>query len=718
MNQNPLLQVKATIEANIGNPSFGAEELGRMIGMSHSNLLRKVRSLTGKSINQLIQEARLNKAMELIRDEEISVSEAAFRVGFSSPSYFTACFRKQFGFLPGEVKAGTPGEVKIEGVEEAKGVRKVAEGKGGRRGKRVRRVILAAAIVVLFLLGGIILLTSFLKYRENNSIAVLPFQNLKKDTLNDMLCENLWNEVIISLEKVKVFEVRSAVSSNKFRDRKKSINEIGKELDADYIVEASINWVQDSIKIWVKLYDSKINQQKWGEEYTRARDLSLDLMREMAQDIAYQLHTRLFPWERAQINEKPTKSQEAWEAYLNANAWMDHSRGNVWPERAVPLYRKAIGADSSFRDAYISLAYTMYTFIFDDPRDEIFKEWRQANEKAHAIRPGPDSYRNWGIFYLNTFEFRKSEFYFRKGLKANPRNYGLVFSYGKACRQSGKWDKAEKLMQDILEFTPRSFQMLFALGETRAARRDFAGAVKYYNECKAINPEWILLKLELPEISMRWKGDTTKAREMIWSLKIPKPVDDDWNTIQIYYQRAMIDLYEGKYADALEEVNHFYRMYPPVAPPYYFRPKYLLKAMIYGYLGNPDLEKAFYDSTRIFVEDYLGKYPVYQKDPLRYGVLGMAYAGLGKKEKALEMAEKVKELLKANPNAFTGPHAMEDVAWIYMKTGDHEKALKTIRKLLSEPGPLTTALLELDPKWAPLRNLPEYKRIKDKYSIQ
>ena len=101
MNQAFLDRLRGVINTNISNPDFGVKELAIEIGMSHTNLLRKVRSSTGKSINQLIREVRLKKAMELIHDEDIQVSELAFRVGFSSHSYFTASFKKYFGMLPG-----------------------------------------------------------------------------------------------------------------------------------------------------------------------------------------------------------------------------------------------------------------------------------------------------------------------------------------------------------------------------------------------------------------------------------------------------------------------------------------------------------------------------------------------------------------------------------------------------------------------------------------
>ncbi len=153
------------------------------------------------------------------------------------------------------------------------------------------------------------------------------------------------------------------------------------------------------------------------------------------------------------------------------------------------------------------------------------------------------------------------------------------------------------------------------------------------------------------------------------------------------------------------------------ALPYYFHPNYLYYAMVYGYLGDQELERAYYDSTRIFIENQLDELSALEKRPGVISCLGMAYAGLGDTIKAIEKVEKVKDILSENPDHFKGPYAMEDVAWIYTKTGDYNQALKIIRKLLSKPGPLTAKLLEIDPKWAPLKDQPGYKRLIDKYSI-
>jgi AraC-like DNA-binding protein len=82
--------------------NFKAVDFIRPTGYSKSQLNRKLVALTGKSPNAFIREYRLNQALKLFRKGDHNISEIAFETGFSSPSYFTTCFQKQFGHQPSE----------------------------------------------------------------------------------------------------------------------------------------------------------------------------------------------------------------------------------------------------------------------------------------------------------------------------------------------------------------------------------------------------------------------------------------------------------------------------------------------------------------------------------------------------------------------------------------------------------------------------------------
>lgn len=98
-----LKQLHSIIQKNLSDSEFGVEDIGKQIGLSRVQLYRKVKAMTGSSVVDLLRKARLAKAKRLLESRSMSVSEVAYDVGFSAPSYFTKCFKEEYGILPGEI---------------------------------------------------------------------------------------------------------------------------------------------------------------------------------------------------------------------------------------------------------------------------------------------------------------------------------------------------------------------------------------------------------------------------------------------------------------------------------------------------------------------------------------------------------------------------------------------------------------------------------------
>ena len=101
-DQRLLRKVQAIIENNLSNPLFGVEELAREIGMSRTNLHRKIKSISGFSPSEFIRNMRLKKASILLLSQSNSVSQVSFSVGFEDHSYFSKAFKKHYGVSPSE----------------------------------------------------------------------------------------------------------------------------------------------------------------------------------------------------------------------------------------------------------------------------------------------------------------------------------------------------------------------------------------------------------------------------------------------------------------------------------------------------------------------------------------------------------------------------------------------------------------------------------------
>ena len=99
-----IAQLKSIIERRMGDSELGVEDLAADMNLSRVQLYRKVKSITGSSPVELLRTARLRRGYQLLLTTDKSISEVAYEVGFTAPSYFTKCFKEEYGQLPGDVK--------------------------------------------------------------------------------------------------------------------------------------------------------------------------------------------------------------------------------------------------------------------------------------------------------------------------------------------------------------------------------------------------------------------------------------------------------------------------------------------------------------------------------------------------------------------------------------------------------------------------------------
>lgn len=99
-----LKNIVENIEKNISDPSFSVDQLCRSIGISPSHMFRQVKKITGLNTNDLIRKYRLKKASVLLKGKKGNISEIMYYVGFTTPSYFSKCFKSEFGVTPNEFR--------------------------------------------------------------------------------------------------------------------------------------------------------------------------------------------------------------------------------------------------------------------------------------------------------------------------------------------------------------------------------------------------------------------------------------------------------------------------------------------------------------------------------------------------------------------------------------------------------------------------------------
>lgn len=207
------------ILANLRNKNFGVGELSHLMGQSQSALNHRLHSINQKNINQFIREVRLRKALEILRSEDLTAAEVAYRVGFSSPAYFNSCFHEFFGYSPGHIKSADSSSF-VENITDPEIINQ-----NTRENKRYNLILkisgillLAGLILIIAILGYPFLIRDYFKDNPNLnygrlSVVVMPFKNMTGDANLNIWEVGIQDNIITYLSKdpkdLKVLQTES-----------------------------------------------------------------------------------------------------------------------------------------------------------------------------------------------------------------------------------------------------------------------------------------------------------------------------------------------------------------------------------------------------------------------------------------------------------------------------------------------------------------------------
>ncbi len=400
-----LKKITEIIENNISNEKFGVSELANEIGMSRSNLLRKIQKTTNLSVSQFIRQIRLHYAMDLIKQGTFNVSEVAYKVGFSSTSYFIKCFREYYGYPPGEVG-------KQDKTETPKPKTK----------KKSIFIFTGIALVMIFILFLVLFITNTKEPIKEKSIAVLPFKNDSNDSANIYVVNGLMEAILNNLQKIEDLKVISRTSVEKYRNTNKTIPEIAKELNVSYFVEGSGQKIDDNILLNIQLIEATSDKHLWAEQYSKKTKDIFNLQKEVAKNIAKEIEVIITPDEAKRIDKIPTNNLEAYDFYLQGVELM-HNETREGVKEGISLLKKAIELDNEFALAHAVIAMAYYyldIFIKDKTHADSINYYA---DKALLI----DSQQSVALaakalYYYNVGEYTQAEPYLKKALEYNPNS--------------------------------------------------------------------------------------------------------------------------------------------------------------------------------------------------------------------------------------------------------------------------------------------------------
>lgn len=513
MSENFENKVRLIIQHRIQEENFGVSELAGELGLSRSQALRKVKAATGKSINRLIREIRLEEAKILLGQEELTASEIAYRVGFSSPSYFNKCFLDEYGVTPGEYKKD-PGNGNEEKVEKNRGL--------------YRQKSLFVVFFFLIILIAAIYSTIRKKDKapaELTSIAVLPLLDFSESKDKDYLTDGITEAITLELARNESIRVISRGSAMKYKNEKKLYSEIAEELGVDLLLEGSVLSGDDTLRVVVQLIKPYPEERHiWQNSYDRDHTDILGLIRNVSNEIAGEISDVVEP---DNLKQKPyTVDPKAYDLYLRGrHLWNTQNINKGALVNAVKNLNESLKIDPDFAPAYVTLAETylaINTLIGDNEEKMTYREnARLAIDKALELDKSlAEAFVTKGnLAGKLDWDWDTMKMMADKALELEPSNVNAHLTLSNYYVITGDYKKAIDEAKTAEKLDPINPQVGCLVAERYYIARDFERAIEKYQEVIDLYPNygWAYNNIGFVYIQT---GETEKSVEAWQQLQI------------------------------------------------------------------------------------------------------------------------------------------------------------------------------------------------------
>ena len=707
MDQVFINKVTHLIEVNLGNEQFGVKELAKMLGMSRSNLHRKLQMIKGKSASRFIREYRLEKAMLMLQNNVATASEIAYRVGFGSPSYFNKCFHKYYGYPPGEAKFRG---LKLSHQEDIS--TPTIRTDLSRNSLSLNKIMLVSTIAILSILTISYLIyfystDNFITKKtevtlRDKSIAVLPCMNISGEEENQYFADGQMEAILNHLTKISELRVISRTTMLGYRESTKTTPEIAKELGVKYVLELSVQKSGRKVNITAQLIDADTDRHLWSNNYIRDLKDIFAIQTEIAKRVARELRAKIAPNEQAVIESVPTSDLTAYDFYLKGLDYNHRSLQSEYFQYAIQMFERSVEIDPNFTLAWVGLASVssnIYWFNFEgsEKHKKIIKKYL---DKAIALDPDlPEVKLEEGLYYFRTeLNYPKAIEILEKLKTEYPNNFQLDAWLGYVNRRMGRFEKFKEYMDKVILLNPSSWGAYFATGETLIMLRRYKEAEDYLKTAIELNPAESNNFIFLARLYLI-TGDVNKAQTLLnENRNISEPV--------INKTRSYIELMNRKYELAIKILES--SPHELIISHEAYSTKSLQIGLIYYEMLNKKQSNVHFQKAKKDLEEKLIEFP---NDSRIYSSLGIVYAGLGMRKESLDAGKRALSLMNISIDALRGVYREIDMARILMMLGDKNEAIEKLEFLLQRYSFLSVELLKNDPFWDPLRNLDRFKTL-------
>jgi TolB-like protein/Tfp pilus assembly protein PilF len=327
-----------------------------------------------------------------------------------------------------------------------------------------------------------------------DSIAVLPLENCPA-TWTGVLCRRMTEALISDLAKIGGLKVISRTSVMRYKATTKSLPEIAKELNVDAVVEGSVLWVGDRVRITAQLIHAATDEHLWSESYDRDLRDVLRLHSEVARTIAQEIKVTLTPQVQARMVEARPINPEAYQAYLKGRFnW--HNRERAGMQKAIEYFRRAIELDPNYAPAYAGMAdsYTQLARNGHLSPKEAFPLAKRAALKAveleDTLAEGHGALAFIALYF--DWDWTVAERELLRALDRNPSYEEAHHQYSHLLLTVGKPGESLTESQRALELNPLDLLLNVHLGWHYMMSRQYDKAIAQLKSVLEMDPNHYL----------------------------------------------------------------------------------------------------------------------------------------------------------------------------------------------------------------------------------
>lgn len=344
-----------------------------------------------------------------------------------------------------------------------------------------------------------------------NSIAVLAFANMSPDADQEFFSDGISEELLSLLAEVPELQVISRTSAFSFKDRDVKLTDVARDLNVAHILEGSVRWAGDRLRITAQLIDTQSDSHLWSETYDRTLDDIFVIQDEIAAAVVDKLKVTLLG-AAPMVDETDPR---AYALYLQARFLSRQGTPENW-EQAIAMFEQVLVIDPGYAPAWIGLA-NVYGRQADNslrPVEEGYALSARATTQALALDPAyaPAHARLGWIAMHNQGDLAAAARHYQRALELDPGNTGIIFSAASLAESLGRLEQVIALEEYALIRDPLDPVAHNNHGDSLLSAGRYDEAIAAFTTALTLSPDYIGAQYRIG-VALLLKGEPQAALE-------------------------------------------------------------------------------------------------------------------------------------------------------------------------------------------------------------